>query len=66
MKLYVMFDKDNSDDFKSYAWAFKSKKAALAHRRSQQKLKYGARLSLPIEVEFYNIESICLKFNFGR
>lgn len=51
MTIWLLFDRDNGDPSgkgpKAYAWWFRSRKAAMEHRRHQLKMKYGARLSMP-------------------
>ncbi len=51
-KFWVMFDLDNGNAGKcGYAWIFRTKALAIAHRRAQRKKKHSARLSAPVKVE---------------
>lgn len=51
MTIWLLFDLNNGNPSgrgqKAYVWWFRSRKAAMAHRRHQHKMRFGARLSMP-------------------
>lgn len=51
-KFWVMLDKDNGDVKKgSYFWFFRTRQQALDHRKIQNRMKNGARLTYPRKIE---------------
>ena len=56
-RAWILFDLDNghswggNDVGKGYMWVFKTKKEAIEHKKKQNKMKFGARLSKPILVK---------------
>jgi hypothetical protein len=52
MRVWVCFDLDNAHGkaFR-YGWVFPTRASALAHRKRQHALNYGARLSMPVRFE---------------
>lgn len=60
-RAWIMFDLDNghkcgrNDVGKGYLWVFETKAKALAHRKEQHKLPFGAKLSEPILIKYDQI-----------
>lgn len=65
-EMWVMIDLSNSDLMedstirtmivspKLYAWVFNTRDKARKHRNEQERLPFGARLSLPFKMTVYN------------
>jgi len=57
-RAWIMWDLDNghansqNDSGKGYFWVFKTKREALEHRKEQNKLIFGAKLSKLFKIEY--------------
>lgn len=50
-QIWLMFDTSNGHaKGRTYFWVFGTKKEAMTHRRQQHKMKFHAKLSLPIRI----------------
>lgn len=57
-KTWICFDLDNGHSYgknnagKGYVWIFSTRKEARGHCKKQRKMKFAAKLSQPIKIEY--------------